>query len=396
MEYYSLAIIFLGPRWIMRLALIHTHFDHLDGSTRFVLEVCKNLESLGCEVTIICLNANLQVISEYPEVKKSILSLNEPPPRSVDFWIRLPSIQRKVRKLIYTTRPNWVIANASPCQYLVPNIPESSAMWYCHEASASIYSLKNLSTRQRAIINVANVLLNNYDKRKVRSIEKIASNSHFAASILRRVYGRDSAVIYPGVDCFRFRPIKKKQSMPKILLFVGLLLKGKRPDLMIHVARLLSAKRHDFRVIFAGDGPEYARLKYLAQLLGVSDVVEFKGCLPQNGLVELYSKATAVVYPSVEESFGLVPLEAMSCGTPVIACKSGGPSETIVDGKTGFLVDPHDMNQLVDKLELLLSDSRLVAQMGQESRKHTIRRFGWDRVAKEICGLCESSEPLAI
>jgi len=382
----------------MRLVLLHTHFDYLDGSTRFILEICRHLRLLGHSTSGVCLNSNRHVLSEYKDVENSLFSLDEPPARSMHFWLRLPLIRNKIRKVIREIRPDCVIANVFPAQYLLPDLPKIVKVWYCHEPSAYIYrshSISNLPAKQRAFIKALKVLMASYDKRQVDRVNTIACNSHFTADMIWRTYRRKAVVVYPGVDTKRFRPISVKKAEAKILLCVGPLLKSKRLDLVLQAVKVVSSNRRDFRLVVAGDGSEYRNLSSLADTLGISHLTEFRRYVSEDELIKLYSEATAVVYPSLEEPFGLVPLEAMSCGTSVVACKSGGPSETIVDCETGFLVDPHDLKQLSNKLDILLSDSKLAVNLGHMSRKHMVRRFSWDRAAKEICRLSLSDEQFA-
>jgi glycosyltransferase involved in cell wall biosynthesis len=356
--------------------------------------MCKHLKLLGNSVTIICLNTKHVVVSKYPEVEDAILSIRQPPPRSVYFWLKLPLIQRMIKKLIGKIRPNGVVANIFPCQYLLPNTSGITRVWYCHEPSAYIHrnhSIRNLSAPKSALINSAKMFLGQYDRYKVKNIDKIACNSYFTANLVRQIYRRDPVVIYPGVDTARFRPVATKKLNPAILFCVGPLLKSKRLDLILYATHILSIK-HNFRVVIAGDGPEYMHLVNLANALGVSNLVEFRGRIPEDDLIRLYSEAIAVVYPSIEEPFGLVPLEAMACGTPVIACKPGGTSETIIDGKTGFLVDYHNIKQLVEKIDFILSNPLFAEEMGLLARRRTMQKFSWRRAAEELSELCKSQE----
>ncbi len=382
----------------MRLVFIHTHFDYLDGSTRFILEICRHLKHLGHAPYGICLNSSHHVLSEYRDVENSLVSLDEPPARSLRFWLRLPLIRKKIRKKIRELRPDCIIANVFPAQYLIPDLPKIAKVWYCHEPSAYIFrshSIGNLPPRQRAFIKAFKVLMASYDKRQVDRVNALACNSHFTANMIWRTYGRKADVVYPGVDTKRFRRVTMKKAEPKILLCVGPLQKSKRLDMVLHAAKVVSFHRRDFRLVVAGDGPEYRNLSNLADTLGISHLTEFRRYVSEEELIRLYSEATTVVYPSLEEPFGLVPLEAMSCGTSVIACKSGGPCETIVDGETGFLVDPHDFRQLSNRLELLLSDSKLAVDLGYASRERMVERFSWERAAEELCRVSLSGERFA-
>ena len=128
---------------------------------------------------------------------------------------------------------------------------------------------------------------------------------------------------------------------------------------------------------------EMARLHEMRERLGISDVVTFLGKREQETLPYHYSAAEVCVVPSHYESFGMVALEAMACGTPVIASRVGGLTFTVQDGRTGFLVPSDDPETLAEKLALLLSDEGLRQQMGLRAADLS-SRYGWPRVAGQI------------
>ena len=104
-------------------------------------------------------------------------------------------------------------------------------------------------------------------------------------------------------------------------------------------------------------------------------MVEFRS-LPYGEMHRLYEEADVVVYPTVgDEPYGLVPLEAMSMARPVVGSRSGGITETIVEGKTGFLVERGDSVALADRIEQLLRDPDLSQRMGQAGRRHVLTNF---------------------
>ena len=100
---------------------------------------------------------------------------------------------------------------------------------------------------------------------------------------------------------------------------------------------------------------------------------------------ELYEKADIVVYPTVgEEPYGLVPIEAMSCGRPVIASDSGGIRETVVDGTTGFIVPKKDPNALADRLMTLIADPRMARRIGRSGRQRAEKIFSAERYVSDL------------
>jgi len=127
-------------------------------------------------------------------------------------------------------------------------------------------------------------------------------------------------------------------------------------------------------------------LKCLSEIrheLGLDDLVVFVGSRSQEALPFYYSAADACVMPSLYESFGMVALEAMACGTPVIASRVGGLTFTVRDGETGFLVPDREPKALAEKLELVLTDRALRQRLGHRAVR-VARTYGWENVADEI------------
>jgi D-inositol-3-phosphate glycosyltransferase len=129
-------------------------------------------------------------------------------------------------------------------------------------------------------------------------------------------------------------------------------------------------------------------LDKLKNEVGLADLVAFLGSRAQDTLANYYSAADVCVVPSHYESFGLVALEAMACGTPVIASRVGGLQLTVEDGVTGFLVPAGDENALAEKLRLVLSDRRLRQRLGRNARNKA-RSFTWQKVAARILQVYE-------
>ena len=117
--------------------------------------------------------------------------------------------------------------------------------------------------------------------------------------------------------------------------------------------------------------------------LGLDDLVMFVGSRAQEDLPNYYSAADACVMPSLYESFGMVALEAMACGTPVIASRVGGLTYTVRDGETGYLVPEKDPKALAEKLDLVLTDRPLRNRLGSRATQ-VAKEYGWEKVAEQI------------
>jgi D-inositol-3-phosphate glycosyltransferase len=134
---------------------------------------------------------------------------------------------------------------------------------------------------------------------------------------------------------------------------------------------------------------ELARLQALKDDLGIADIVAFLGKRSQESLPYYYASADVVVMPSRYESFGMVALEAMACGTPVVASDVGGLSFIVRDGETGYLVPEGDARAMADCLNCILHDPDLRARLGKRGVE-VAREYAWTRIADQIEALyCE-------
>ena len=222
---------------------------------------------------------------------------------------------------------------------------------------------------------------------------------------LTQLYGADPGrihVISPGVDVDRFHPIPAAHAKDRIaicpdrriILFVGRIepLKG-IDNLLRAIARIvdrLPELRDGLCVPIIGGEPhrvdeddEMIRLQELREELGIRDVVTFLGSKNQDTLQYYYSAAEMVVMPSDYESFGLVALEAMACGTPVIASDVGGLSFLVKDGRTGYRVPAGDIEGLAEKIGHLLTNELSRRRIGQRAECWA-ETYAWANIAEQI------------
>jgi D-inositol-3-phosphate glycosyltransferase len=218
---------------------------------------------------------------------------------------------------------------------------------------------------------------------------------------LYEVHSDHICVIPPGVDLDRFQPQDKLAaraalSLPadeKLLLFVGRIEALKGIDTLIRAAHLLMSEgiQHFNVKIIGGDieeeldllGSEMQRLRSLARELGVQDWIEFAGSRTQDELPAWYAAADVVVMPSYSESFGMVALEAMASGRPVVASRVGGLAYLVRDGLTGYHVQEGDAGELAARIRALFSDPALLARLGAAGRAEA-ESYSWQSAAAQI------------
>jgi D-inositol-3-phosphate glycosyltransferase len=221
------------------------------------------------------------------------------------------------------------------------------------------------------------------------------------------LYGANPAkisVVPCGVDLSLFAPKDKTEAkafigvppQQRLVLFVGRIEPLKGIDTLIRAVDIVLQRHTDWKkslaLLIIGGSPddspetrskEMNRLQELREELGLTDWIAFLGAKAQDTLPYYYSAADVLVVPSHYESFGMVALEAMACGTPVIASKVGGLSLSVQDGVTGYLVPDRDPMSLAGRIEWILSNPQLAAVIGQQASEWA-RRFRWPSVANRI------------
>lgn len=164
----------------------------------------------------------------------------------------------------------------------------------------------------------------------------------------------------------------------RYLMCVGRLARDKSQDTLIRAIDLLRTDYPDLVVEFIGDGPERERYEQLVRNLNLEAHCVFAGHMNNRQVLERMASAYAIVLPSLSEAYGLVNVEALSVGTPVVASRVGGIPEIVRDGVDGFLFPPGDHLQLADRLRQLLSSRELRDEMSRNARRRFIEKFSMD------------------
>jgi N-acetyl-alpha-D-glucosaminyl L-malate synthase BshA len=143
------------------------------------------------------------------------------------------------------------------------------------------------------------------------------------------------------------------------------------------------------RLVMVGDGPEHLAATGVARQLGVSDHITYLGNC--ENIEEVLPCADLVIQPSEHESFGLVPLEAMACEVPVLVTASGGITEVVQHGETGFLCEVGDIDAMARYAVQALTEPELAASMGRKGHAHVLRHFSRDVAVKRYEALYEEA-----
>ncbi|OGO70356.1 MAG: glycosyl transferase [Chloroflexi bacterium RBG_19FT_COMBO_62_14] len=248
--------------------------------------------------------------------------------------------------------------------------------------------------------------------RLLRDVDRVVAATQAELAQIQWLYRADTSrvtVIPPGVDIARFYPIDKDEAKEfvgiarsdRMILYVGRVEPLKGLDTLLQaIAQLKAEGLQDVCGVISviGGEPdaspeqmttEMGHIKSLRESLDLDDMITFLGKRDQDTLQYYYSAAEVVVVPSHYESFGLVALEAMACGTPVVASETGGLVFLVRDGETGFHVPAGDAPALADRLRRLLLDEELRQRLGHRAADYA-QSYAWPLVADQVIALYES------
>lgn len=236
---------------------------------------------------------------------------------------------------------------------------------------------------------------------KKRCLKKAAAvtvvSGHLRYLLMEKYGYTQSGIIPMGCNTSYFSPDHRKenyfsQGNKKVVLFVGRLAEKKGTAYLIRAMRQVDAL-----LVIAGGGPLEADCKALTSQLHMEERVRFLGAKPHTELRTLFASADLFAAPSVTakggdvEGFGLVILEAMASGLPVVASRSGGITDLITDGENGLLAPERDADQLADRINRLLGDDALRRELSLASRR-TACRFDYSVIAEKYHHVIETMQ----
>ncbi len=214
-----------------------------------------------------------------------------------------------------------------------------------------------------------------WDRVAADRVDHYLANSHYIAKRIKKFYGKDSTVIYPPVDLESFK-LNKNVTRKDHFLFVSRLIDYKKCDLVIEAFNSLQIP---LRIV--GYGPDEARLIKLGK-----DNITFAGPKFGADLAKEYQEAKALVF-AAEEDFGIVPIEAMACGCPVIAYGKGGTTESVIDGKTGIFFKEQTKDSVISavkKFDEIKFDEKSIREQSERFSKEKFKSSFMKEVEKYI------------
>ena len=231
------------------------------------------------------------------------------------------------------------------------------------------------------------------------------NNSRFNKKKVRDVYGVDSFVHYTGIELnqthvqdvnFNLREKLKIKEDTSILFSLGLThhMKGVK-DLLLIFYKILKKLPNSILIIGGWINEENKKIlrKLMKKLNFVKDNIIFYDFIDNNILDQFYSKSDLTLFTSKNESFGLIPLESMKNGTPVIAFEEGGPAETIMNGQSGYLIKNYDLDDFAQKALRLLKDKTLYTNFSINAVEHVRKCFSFEKGFSNLISILKEIIP---
>lgn len=295
---------------------------------------------------------------------------------------------------------SYDVVYVQPCQItqsplLLQHLTTIPTVYYLQEPPRAIYEkkpirpyYKNYAAGWRTKIDSIDPLRKSYEK-MIREVDlknsqranKVLVNSKYIQEVVRNIYQIDASVSYHGVDMEMFRVLDAKKK--DMVLSVGSLTPLKGFDFLIQSVSRIERKFRPPLVIASN----FQVLDEKFYLEGLAETLEVELVLLNNisdqDLVDLYNSARVTVYAPIREPFGLVSLESMACGTPVVAVREGGVQEAVIHQHTGIIVD-RDPAQFAEAIRSLLADPTLAACYGRNGREHVVNNWSWDRAIEQL------------
>lgn len=408
----------MQKRW--QIAWVHNG-DDMGGSKRFAFEMVRNLSARGHVIDEFIIRGSESkgdFLSLKPYVRKSSeviirqtgLSLSWLRPHLLEAYARLGSTlwtMRKVRQeferfanVINATEYDFIhIDQYPPCRAvgLLPYLRRPTVV-YSHEPSAVRYeeSLRTTSLGRNSARNglytslcdvASNLSTHTLDRRDIiqtKLAHLILANSYYSKEILFQRYGCHSKVCYPGADCSAFGVATLP--VEPMVLSAGRIIRLKQHHLAIEAVALIERAQRPRVVIATPEQIDHSvdpgyieELIRMAKDRDVDLTVRYRP--NQIELATLYSQALALVFVPIMEPFGLVAIEAMASGTPVIGIKEGAIRESVIDGATGILVD-RDAAQIAAAIIRLQQHKETRSEMSRQAVEYVRTHWTWDCTVK--------------
>ena len=359
----------------MKIAIVHYWLVGMRGGEKVLEALCEMYPTADIFTHVYLKSAVSTTISSHKVTTSFIGRL----PRAVrSYQSYLPLMPMALEQLDLRGYDLVISSESGPAKGIIP--PAGAVhVCYCHSPMRYIWNMfhdyrERTGPLRRLLMPPLAHYIRAWDAVSANRVHEFVANSRTVAKRLKTYYRRDSTVIYPPVDVGSFGPVAAAE-LEDYHLMVGELVRYKRPELAVQAFN--TSKR---RLVVIGGGEMLAEIQAMA-----GPTVEVLGAQPFPVLQHHYARCRALIFPG-EEDFGIVPVEAMASGRPVVAFGRGGATETVVDGVTGTFFGHQSVEAILDGVDRCERMSFEPA----DAVSHAAR-FGKDRFIREMTAFVDSA-----
>jgi alpha-1,3/alpha-1,6-mannosyltransferase len=381
----------------LHIAFVHP-FLGLGGAERLVVDAAALLQHAGYSVTILTTRHDPARSFLAGNGKIDLEVHGDFLPAELFGCLRAPCTLARMTALAAAAARGRARFDVVVCDLVAHVVPliraglRAPVLFYCH------YPDLLLAAKRRSWYRTYRWPIDALEAAGLRRADRVLVNSRFTQRVFARVFsscGKTPEVLYPGIDCAAFENVHPVRSEgPITLLSIARFDSKKNLALAVQTlaqlrSRIAPELYRQVRLLMAGGydaafahGPDELRdLRRLAAHYGVAEQVEFVPNADAARIARLLEECRCVLYPPRGEHLGIVPLEAMAAARPVIAVNEGGPLETVLDGRTGFLREPTPA-AFAEAAAHCIQDPALATQLGARGREHVRANFSHQRFAR--------------
>ncbi len=344
----------------MNIAIVHDWLTDFAGSEKVVLEMLKVFPGTPVYTSVY----DAEKVKEFEKIKVYTTYLQKLPLSKKLRSLMIPLMPLAFEQLDFC-KYDLVISSSTSAAKGIITRPSTCHINYCNTPTRYLWeSALDRRASNSWLKRRVNHQLRIWDSVAAERPDYYIANSKNVARRINKYYRRDAEVVYPPVDINYYNPKKSEKKIGDFYLFVGRLIPYKRADLVVEAFNKLGI---ELRII--GTGSEEKKLQAKARRN-----IKFLGRAKDEVLRQNLLSARAVIFPS-EEDWGIVPVEAMACGTPVIAYGVGGATETVVTGKTGELFMEQTPEALIEIVKKFNPEKYKFEDFRQQAEKFSAEIF---------------------
>lgn len=379
----------------MNIVFVTSHLTVITGASKFVSEYVNKFNEHGHNVTIVAQKIDLNNYKIHHDI--SLIEIGGPLPSTPLHWLLFNVVKNKYLRALKVLQGDLVVSIGFPSNFFCSLVSKQNGIkhvYYCLDPFRYFYDRKFYSTAplvNRIIYQTLRLFYKKYDIKGTLWADDIVCISNFTRQNIKKIYVRDSKVHHIGIATdnslsqksdFIFRQELAINDINAPIIFaLGLThhLKGER-ELMV-IFRKIVEKIPNAVLLIGGwktKRNEKIMRNLAKKLLIPQENIIFCGFIEQYRLDCIYQNSNITVYTAINESYGYIPLESMKNGTPVVAFE-GGPSDTIIDGQTGYTIKNVNLNDFAQKSIKLLQDKILRRRFSENAKQHVKTNFNLEK-----------------